>query len=103
MTESTKRPWGRHKWGHLTGNPGSDHDDDILYVVHGVNVPSGEHHPRYAEALANQELIIKAVNNHDALVAALEAVDNNRGTCPLCRLYDHANDCQLAAALEQVK
>ena len=97
MTEATKRPWKRDKYGYMTA------DGENLYVAHGVTVPNSESHPRYAEALANEDLIFKAVNSHDALVAALEAVDNNHGTCPLCRLYDHANDCQLAAALDQVK
>ena len=97
MTEATKRPWSRGKSGHLTANPESNDFDDILYVVHGVNVPSGEHHPRYAEALANQELIIKAVNNHDALVAALEE------TLKVLAGRNWEVENTIRAALEQVK
>ena len=66
MTEATKRPWKRDKYGYMTADGGN------LYVAHGVTVPNGEHHPRYAEAFANEELILKAVNSHDALVAALK-------------------------------
>ena len=100
MTEATPRPWSRDKYAYMTANNGEN-----LYVAHGVTVPNGESHPRYAEALANEELILKAVNSHDALVAALEAVESNRGTqtCLVCEEYDHANDCEVGAALEQVK
>ena len=66
MIEATKRPWKRDKYGYMTADGGN------LYVAHGVTVPNGEHHPRYAEAFANEELILKAVNSHDALVAALK-------------------------------
>ena len=69
MTEATKRPWKRDKYGYMTA------DGENLYVAHGVTVPNGESHPRYAEALANEELIFKAVNSHDALVAALEQAE----------------------------
>ena len=68
MTEATKRPWKRDKYGYMTA------DGENLYVAHGVTVPNGESHPRYAEALANEDLIFKAVNSHDALVAALTLV-----------------------------
>jgi hypothetical protein len=63
---ATPTPWSRDKYGYMTA------DGENLYVAHGVTVPNGEHHPRYAEAFANEELILKAVNNHDALVAALK-------------------------------
>ena len=106
MTEATKRPWSRGKSGHLTANPESNDPDDILHVVHGVNVPSGEHHPRYAEALANQELIIKAVNSHDALVAeATELLKNttwDEDSVGYARVLTQDIEA-LKAALEQVK
>ena len=69
--------------------------------------------------------IVKAVNSHDALVAALEAVEwavptpdaDTDGACPSCyagkpvrnhKFYVipaeyHMKNCQLADALEQVK
>ena len=70
MTEATKRPWKRDKYGYMTA------DGENLYVAHGVTVPNSESHPKYAEALANEELIFKAVNNHDVLIEALETALN---------------------------
>jgi hypothetical protein len=67
VTEATQRPWSRDKYGYMIAN------GENLYVAHGVTVPNGESHPRYSEALANEDLILTAVNSHDALVAALEA------------------------------
>jgi hypothetical protein len=72
------------------------------------------------------ELIVREVNSHDALIAALEAVEwavptpdaDNDGSCPSCyagkpvKYYvvstkfdrkNHMRFCQLADALEQVK
>ena len=96
MTESTKRPWKRDKYGYMTADGGN------LYVAHGVTVPNGEHHPRYAEAFANEELILKAVNSHDALVAALEAAIPM--LTPATRTIGGTKRARLAAeaALEQV-
>ena len=93
MTEATQRPWSRDKYGYMIAN------GENLYVAHGVRVPSGDGHPRNAEALANEELILKAVNNHDALVAALK----------LTLQYAKENadireiEVMVEAALEQVK
>ena len=104
MTEATQRPWSRDKYGYMIANGKN------LYVAHGVTVPSGERHPRNAEALANEELILKAVNAHDALVQALEAVEfmGPWGRCPYSNCNaaireQHTADCQLAAALEAAK
>ena len=59
--------------------------------------------PSYATLLENEIAALRKQN--DALVAALEAVESNRGTqtCLVCEEYDHANDCEVGAALEQVK
>ena len=50
----------------------------------------------------------KAVNSHDALVAALEAVEWRAlvSSCPACRKPNsvgHTDDCQLSAALTAAK
>ena len=99
MTKATQRPWSRDKYGYMTADGGN------LYVAHGVTVPNGEHHPRYAEAFANEELILKAVNSHDALVAALDnfvtwidSPDLEWGGVP-----ETPELVALRAALEQVK
>tara|TARA_R110002012_G_scaffold181181_4_gene347082 strand:+ start:4494 stop:4811 length:318 start_codon:yes stop_codon:yes gene_type:complete len=105
MTEATKRPWSRDKYAYMTANNGEN-----LYVAHGVTVPNGESHPRYAEALANEELILKAVNNHDALVAALEdaatwlhLASQNHGTSPLITKRHQDEAAKIEAVLDQVK
>jgi len=56
MNEATQRPWSRDKYGYMIANGKN------LYVAHGVTVPSGERHPRNAEALANEELEAKLEN-----------------------------------------
>ena len=67
MTEATKRPWGyvHHKGldKHLVGA--------VNKYIHLENVATVE--DRHGNAKENAEFIVKAVNNHDALVAALEA------------------------------
>ena len=70
MTEATKRPWNRGENGRDTFG---------IYAANGKRI--AEVLPRPAddgfgfadEAIANADLIVKAVNSHDALVAALEA------------------------------
>ena len=63
MIEATKRPWGyvHHKGldQHLVGA-----------VLENVAIVEDRH----GNAKENAEFIVKAVNNHDALVEALEAV-----------------------------
>jgi len=100
MTKATQRPWSRDKYGYMTA------DGENLYVAHGVTVPNGEHHPRYAEAFANEELILKAVNSHDALVAeATELLKNttwDEDSVGYARVLTQDIEA-LKAALEQVK
>ena len=55
MTEATPRPWTLNQWGHV----GDSNGEPITWFVG-------------AQAKANRDLIVKAVNAHDALVAALE-------------------------------
>ena len=61
--------------------------------------------PSYATLLENEIAALRKQN--DALVAALEAVQwDIAGTCASCgcdSTETHKTDCQLAAALEQVK
>ena len=67
MPEATQRPWGyvHHKGldKHLVGA--------VNKYIHLENVATVE--DRHGNAKENAEFIVKAVNNHDALVAALEA------------------------------
>ena len=100
MTEATKRPWNRGENGRDTFG---------IYAANGKRI--AEVLPRPAdddfgfpdEAIANAEFIVKAVNNHDALVAALEAA------IPMLthatRTTNGTSRARLAAeaALEQVK
>ncbi len=60
------------------------------------------------------ERIVKAVNNHDALLKALEAIEfrGHQGKCPLCTGWDmspsgetpgkHTKDCLVGLALGRV-
>jgi len=65
MTEVTQRPWGyvHHKGldKHLVGG-----------VLENVAIVEDRH----GNAKENAEFIVKAVNNHDALVAALEFISS---------------------------
>ena len=93
MSEATQRPW------YATGihvQSAAINEDNYVCTAEGDTPET---------AVANADLIVNAVNSHDALVAALEAVESNRGTqtCLVCEEYDHANDCEVGAALEQVK
>ena len=121
MPEATKRPWKR-----------IETDTFGIYAAKGIRIaevmtrPAGKGFGFADEAIANTELIVKAVNSHDALVAALEAVEwavptpeaDNDGSCPSCyagkpvkfwvvptvfERKNHMKVCQLADALEQVK
>ena len=90
MTEATQRPWG---YVHHKGL------DQHLVGATLENVAIVE--DRHGNAKENSELIVKAVNNHDALVAALVG---------MITAYELGNEDQLrtevtdaSAALEQVK
>ena len=98
MTGATQRPWGyvHHKGldKHLVGA-----------VLENVAIVEDSH----GNAKENAEFIVKAVNNHDALVAALEAVveaSNNavRAGQAIGRSYTTPPVIQLVeAALKAVK
>ena len=112
MPEATERPWGyvHHKGldQHLVGA-----------VLENVAIVEDRH----GNAKENADLIVKAVNAHDALVQALEAVEwagepyYLHARCPVCYAarndsgcsdecfidHGHTDDCQLATALEAAK
>jgi hypothetical protein len=92
MTEATKRPWG---YVHHKGL------DQHLIGATLENVAIVE--DRYYNAKENAEFIVKAVNSHDALVAALEAAIPM--LTPATRTIGGTKRARLAAeaALEQVK
>ena len=68
MTEATQRPWAQKSsaWGNpqIAGANGKR-------IVELLTRPADKEFGFTDEARANAELIVKAVNNHDALVAAL--------------------------------
>ena len=106
MTETTQLPWGyvHHKGldKHLVGG-----------VLENVAIVEDRH----GNAKENAEFIVKAVNNLDALVAALnDALHILRFKCDYSRyifdttdLHDalkdwaHSVECDVLPALEQVK
>jgi len=92
MIEATKRPWG---YVHHKGL------DQHLIGATLENVAIVE--DRYYNAKENAEFIVKAVNSHDALVAALEAAIPM--LTPATRTIGGTKRARLAAeaALEQVK
>jgi len=92
MTKATKRPWG---YVHHKGL------DQHLIGATLENVAIVE--DRYYNAKENAEFIVKAVNSHDALVAALEAAIPM--LTPATRTIGGTKRARLAAeaALEQVK
>ena len=119
MTEATKRPWG---YVHHKGL------DKHLVGATLENVAIVE--DRHGNPKENADLIVRAVNAHDALVAAVGAMEwavptpdaDTDGSCPSCyagkplkfwavptvrptefERENHMKNCQLADALEQVK
>jgi len=91
MIEATKRPW------YATGihvQSAAINEDNYVCTAEG-NSPE--------QAIANADLIVKAVNSHDALVAALEAAIPM--LTPATRTIGGTKRARLAAeaALEQVK
>lgn len=86
MTEATKRPW----YASHDGN-GYDHiqsaavnEDNYVARVDSTD----------AQGNANADLIVKAVNSHDALVAALEAAYDQLP----CVCGDNFETCDCAVA-----
>ena len=95
MTEATKRPW----YASADGNGGehiqSAEINDDNYVAR-VDAMDEQGH-------ANVDLIIKAVNSHDALVAACEAMRDS-GMFDWEGAVAYKEEAALVmAALEQVK
>jgi hypothetical protein len=99
MTEATERPWGyvHHKGldQHLVGA-----------VLENVAIVEDRH----GNAKENADLIVKAVNAHDALVAALEdavtwlhLASQNHGTSPLITKRHQVEAAKIEAALEAAK
>ena len=102
MTEATQRPWAQKSsaWGNpqIAGANGKR-------IVELLTRPADKEFGFTDEARANAELIVKAVNNHDALVAAVsnflgwvDAPDDLWGGVPETPEME-----ALRAALEQVK
>ena len=117
MTEATKRPWDVEFAATKTYDliySGSRMDGTTIARVPWTGKP---------EDRANTDLIVKAVNAHDALVAALKSAEwavptpaaDNDGSCPSCyagkpgygilatvkfERKNHMKICQLADALE---
>ena len=102
MTEHTATPWHLDtRWGRLVvqGSQGED-----IANVFGTRTEEGKECGAF---------IVRAVNAHDKLVAALEAVEWGAADgygdpkCPCCGVRefgnDHAPTCQLAAALAKAK
>lgn len=103
--EATPRPWkviGKADLmikGHVCGT--GDDQDGNSYFVQGDDYPEGTQ-----TAKADAELIVRAVNAYEPMLAALRAVEWTHGlyrdTCPSClllRKHGHKLDCQLAAAI----
>ena len=101
MTEATKRPWY------------ATHDGTTYYHIQSAAINEDNYVARVdamdSQGDANAEFIVKAVNNHDALVEALEAVveaSNNavRAGQAIGRSYTTPPVIQLVeAALKAVK
>jgi len=88
MTEATQRPWG---YVHHKGL------DQHLVGATLVNVAIVE--DRHGNAKENAEFIVKAVNSHDALVAALKlTLQYAKENADIREMED-----LVEAALEQVK
>ena len=103
MTEATQRPWG---YVHHKGL------DQHLVGATLENVAIVE--DRHGNAKENSEFIVKAVNNHDALVTALNdalhiAHVSIVGSSDATDLHDalkdwaHSVECDVLPVLEQVK
>jgi hypothetical protein len=66
MSGHTATPWSYSREQILTTN-------GRRLLVNGVSMPTGSH-PLDAEASANAEFIVRAVNSHDALASTLKAL-----------------------------
>jgi hypothetical protein len=113
MTEHTPTPWDRTERLSASEN----HRGFVLWGRKGERI--GDIAPYDEEGLigrANSGLIVRAVNSHANLLAALKAVEWHRtsakwGTittdvCPSCGetvIEGHASDCQLALAIKKAE
>ena len=116
MTEATPRPWKMEDT-----ERGIHNVDEFMFHVVGPDfetnyehlVLDNENYYPHDVSRANAALIVRAVNAHDGLIAALEAVEwtpfGVYFVCPSCKeirsspdsTHDagHTDKCQLAAAL----
>lgn len=99
-----------------TPTPWKIYDDaDPHHVrIMGRFADTGNAHVADILSPANAAFIVKAVNNHDALVEALRAIEwrGHQGKCPLCAGWDmlpngetpgrHTKDCLVGKALSAV-
>mgnify|MGYP003679854852 CR=1 FL=1 len=93
MTEATQRPW------YATGihvQSAAINEDNYVCTAEGETPEA---------AIANADLIVKAVNSHDALVAALEVISGaiHSDEWDEMGALLEAIDKSVIAALEQVK
>ena len=102
MTEATQRPWDLEI--------GATKSYDLIYSgsrMDGVTIARVPWTGK-SEDRANADLIVKAVNSHDALVAALEAAKTLFYNVPASSITDKnvkgaTVKKMIEAALEQVK
>lgn len=103
MPRHTETPWKQDKWSAI-----KTPDGETLLVV-GVAMPSGTH-PKADEAEANTAFIVRAVNSHDALLAACKSLMEMLGDYIVCGAisprqrsenYKTMNEARAAIALAE--
>ena len=79
--KATPRPWGPA--GHSDGDIRSSHTESNGYTSEHIAELSSIHYRpgREQERLANRDLIIRAVNNYDALMAVKAAAEKLAEEC----------------------
>lgn len=120
LSEATARPWRLRTGGNIgnsieaySGKHHSELDDGYRIVASFQECgPSEKYMDQLANGIANGALIVRAVNNHDALVKALEKCrkellavkDGSVGGIPnsICALIPEAIE-QADAALNSVR
>lgn len=103
MSNHTPPPWKVY-----------DDSDPLHIAIKGFRSDIGGAHVADVLSPDNAAFLLKAVNNHDALVRALEAIEwrGHQGKCPLCAGWDmspsgetpgkHTKDCLIGLALAAV-